>query len=399
MKAIALAATSKKFRVYVCGGDYTEALVLTPEHGGVSIFGGFDCAGGEAGWTYTGAATKLHPSGGDPAVLIKGPAATISIEGFALEVDAATSAGASSVAALVRANSHLVLRRVTVTAGAGRDGARGPGGGAQTMTPASGTGHDGTSNYGGSFVPGGDKIDCVCAPSNSVTTGGNGGLVLSLAVKPGGAGLPGGGAPGAPAGGGGVGLAGGAALPIAATGTLANDGWRPTPGNAGGTGFPGGGGGGGAAIYYPDSTLGAGGGGGGCGGCGGLGGGGGGGAGGSIGIVAVDSDITLEDSTLSVSIGGTGGAGGDGNPGAPGSAGGNGTYPGAYAGGTGGNGGPGGRGGGGAGGISVGVVYRGDAPTIDAATQARIKTATPGGGGDGSTRGIDGIAAPTLKIE
>lgn len=61
-------------------------------------------------------------------------------------------------------------------------------------------------------------------------------------------------------------------------------------------------------------------------------------------------------------------------------------------GGYGGNGGNGGAGGGGAGGISVGILYTGPIPVLDAATQSSFHAGQGGAGGSGGVPGLnDGV--------
>jgi hypothetical protein len=79
---------------------------------------------------------------------------------------------------------------------------------------------------------------------------------------------------------------------------------------------------------------------------------------------------------------------------------GNGSPPGC-AGGSGGTGGTGGTGAGGVGGISVGVLYKGNTPTVDSATMGAITLGTAGakgvGGKPGTNDGIAGVAMATMQ--
>lgn len=158
--------------------------------------------------------------------------------------------------------------------------------------------------------------------------------------------------------------AGGVAL-----GTFAANGtWIAGAGKTGvrGTAGTGGGGGSGGGADFPgffDFFLqgGGGGGAGGGGGCGGSGGPGGGGGGSSIGVLAIGSNLILDDVWIRTgaagdgAVGLVGAAGGLGGPGGvPGNGAGDDAREGGV-GGTGGNGGSGGHGGGGAGGNSIGV--------------------------------------------
>ena len=99
---------------------------------------------------------------------------------------------------------------------------------------------------------------------------------------------------------------------------------------------------------------------------------------------------------------GNGGAGTAGQKGQkPGGFGGNRTdATNACNGGNGGSGGDGAPGGGGAGGVSIGVLYKGSAPTLDSETTAKIVLGTKGAAGAGPGKaGVVGVSAPTLEAK
>jgi hypothetical protein len=114
--------------------------------------------------------------------------------------------------------------------------------------------------------------------------------------------------------------------------------------------------------------------------------------------VSLDSAVTLRASTLTAKAAGQGGAGGGKGIGAVGGTGANGGPSGCGAG-DGGHGGDGGSGSGGAGGHSVGVLYKGPKPTLDATP---ITTGAFGAKGPGGTPGVndglDGQKADTLEV-
>ena len=169
--------------------------------------------------------------------------------------------------------------------------------------------------------------------------------------------------------------------------------WEPEDAVGGFHGGPGGGGsgGGGGGGYEADlecaarNDIGGSGGGGGAGGCGGTAGTPGGSGGGSLGLLSYKSEVRLQHVTITVGDGGRGGRGGAGGLGGPGGTGGPGgaKHDDSGKGGRGSDGGKGGQGGaagGGAGGPSVGVLYVGDPPIVEAGTEITI--GEPGAGGD-----------------
>lgn len=176
-------------------------------------------------------------------------------------------------------------------------------------------------------------------------------------------------------------------------------------GDTGSTGVPGcggGGGGGSASVWSPSfNYAGTKGGGGGAGGYGGGAGSPGQQGGHSICIFALESHITIVNSTIHSGTAGNGGDGGDGGTGGPGGLGDNNPsviYSGGR-GGDGGTGGTGGHGGGGAGGWSVPVLHRSSVIVLTPSA-----TLTPGAAGNGGTAfsagngGASGRAEAMIEI-
>ena len=393
----ALASVGTLTRVYVCEGTYGEDVSMAPPVDGVSLYGGFKCAD----WTYSG--TKPTVGKGNVALMITGTTKPLAIEDIAFKASDGNAGNPSSIAALVaNAGGAVTFTRVSLTAGAGAKGTDGAGGsnynGALAQSDPSIQGHDASGNGGGALQTcGGLCTDTIAS------TGGQGGA---------GGGAPSGGSGGAPALGGGAGgiagqacagtgtggdgttqpTAGTDATSPAALGTLASTGWTPGAASKGTNGGPGQGGGGGAGASS------GGGGGGGCGGCGGGGGNGGAGGGASIALAAFTSTVVVNASDLHAGNGGDGGKGGAGQGGQLGGFAGNKVGNGCV-GGNGGNGSAGGSGAGGVGGLSVGVLYKGSAPTVDSATTTALGTAGAKGigGTAGVNDGIDGAAMQSMQ--
>lgn len=358
------------------------------------------------------------------------------IEDFAFEAADATTAGGSSLGAFVTSSKSVRLRRVSITAGKGKDGENGVGTSTAAATGATGNaGHDACAATE-QPNPGGVAVTSMCdgVPSASIGgKGGDGGNDNSNA-GPGDNGEPdlGGGNAGlGEANSGwscsvGAGLGGATAgangtskspMPGASTlGTLTSTGFAGTPGSDGENGTPGQGGGGGGGAKAPAITVdnptpcgltnprtGASGGSGGGGGCGGKGGTGGKAGASSIALAVLDSKVTLSDVELIAKDGGKGGNGGvgqpGGNPGAPGDGGTAIDSSNRCPGGQGGKGGKGGSGGGAAGGISAGIVWHGgSAPTQTGLTFTEGAFGTKGiGGSVGVNDGIDGTTVDVME--
>ena len=389
-------------RIYVCGlGPYPESVNLPPN---VSVFGGFECKT----WKYTGTKAQVTAPSGVHALRVIDSVKGVAISDVELSSTNASEPGGSSVAMLA-IGSSITLRRVTITAGEGRDAPPPP-------PPASNRPAPTPNGLGTATGAGGGANECACAAFGK-SRGGKGGdasqageagssepsaVVTALRDASGGAGGSScengkDGSDGAPGSGG-----GGATI----LGTLTRDGWTPARGTDGTPGSPGAGGGGGGG----NGTTGGG--GGGCGGCGGAGGIGGGGGGASIALAALSSDLKLVECSLTTNVAGSGGLGGEGEGGAEGGRFGDGACVGGY----GGNGGGGGGGGGGAGGVSapvlrVGGTFEKDDATVLVPGKAGFRGLFGLGGSGGSnpigvappgangTEGVDGSAEPIVVLQ
>ncbi len=432
LRAIEIATGSDGTRrVYACGGIYEEHV----EGAGVSVFGGFDCEGGE--WEYRGkdrlAEIQAPP---EPAALVLLEHETVSILSD-VRVTAGDGAwpGGSSIGVLALDGAKAVFRRAEIVAGNGADGAHGEDGSHNNQPAMAGlSGQDGADACTADVAPGGLSVTAACLAGTSSSTGGQGGNANDVIANDGldgfstpelnaaGFGVGGkgenaargtlctGGEHGAhgepgPDGDGGVG-----------TGRLTKDGYVGAAGEDGKDGLPGQGGGGGgaslggavcAAAGLP--TGGAAGGSGGSGGCGGKGGKGGQAGGSSIGLALLSHEIRLEDVTIVAGSGGKGGNGGGrqqgGQSGLPGKGGygygGAGGPNAACNGGSGGKGGDGGTGGGGRGGHAAPVgITPGNEPIVIAIKRS---FGEPGKGGTGPkplwNSGEKGLAADQVTLD
>jgi hypothetical protein len=390
----ALGKLGNKPRLYVCAGTYDEHVKLSSA---VSIYGGFACGA----WSYSGAKAKVAPSTPGYALHVDKVSGAIAIADVAFAAVAGTEASPSSIAAFVNASPSVTLSRVELEAKAGakgKDQPKGANGVLMTSTPTAGT----LNGNNGGATNGGLAQLCTCVGGGTSKGGGGGSLngdgnngeTAQATPDPPtatGAGQtssdcnmgtnsarPGSNAPNAAA-----------AEGAKRLGELTENGWQPEPGKNGAFGPAGQGGGGGGGS-------GGGGGGGACGGCGGEGGKGGGGGGASIALLTLGSAVTLKSCSLVAADAGPGGAGGDGGDGIGGGT--RGTGGGAACnGGNGGKGGNGGAGGGGAGGVSVGVLYKGPKPTVDATISTGAKGAA--GAGPAGNDGVPGQSAETLEVQ
>lgn len=435
-KTLAKALQSAKnglMRVYACddGTGYGDALTLDATLDGMSLYGGFECAG----WTYaTTRRARVHPASGT-ALRVTALTAGLTIEDF--EFDSADAAmGESSIGAIVEEAVKVVLRGVKIVAGKGGGGEDGVDGAKAPDTPAVGPAQVGypvicptqlVQQNGGAW--GGPSV-CGSGGGSGGSRGGNGGIASRntdgtngypgdprTEVDP--ANVDNGGSKG-PAGAdgaaGSVGKAGEIGIAESTAGTFSASGYAPPPraGN-GKAGYPGQGGGGGGASNARAATncIGASGGAGGMGGCGGSAGTGGGSGGASVALLSWQSAITLDRCELIALVGGAGGKGGNGGMGgvggmgAPGGAGYEsdaGSAPDAGSSpdaghtelGPGGNGGPGGKGGnggsgaGGNGAPSHAIVFKGTTPA-----KLNGTLLTHGLGGAGGIGGsVDTLKAP-----
>lgn len=385
--AIRAAEEQQKWLVIACIGTFRKPLEVTrPSGPTLRIFGGFECSSGKA--SYVGTPTTIETTRG-PGLHLS-DAHDLELSELEFRARDAKEASESSIAGIVENSTNVTLRRVTLFAGKGMDGAHG--GAVLATAAAAPAGIPGTPLGGGSAQPA-----CSCAG----TVGGRGGDLNNTATRDGVAGEP---ALGAGLGGvggsvcdvGGIGATppkGESGKGAALLGTLDGTSWVPADGTSGKDGSlaQGGGGGGGGPS--------GGGGSGGCGGCGGKAGAAGKGGGASIGLLSIDSSLTLVGCAIETSQGGAGGNGQPGQRGQPGGGGGTGAATGCN-GGLGGAGSDGGPGGGGAGGISVGVAYWGQAPVIDGeVSDWTIGAPGPGGMGvDETTSGRSGVSEAVLGI-
>ncbi|WP_394827594.1 DUF1565 domain-containing protein [Pendulispora albinea] len=386
-KAIQLA--NDKPRIYICEGEYNEAVTLDKA---VSIFGGFTCGT----WSFGKGATKLRAA--PPAIPLKidgirtipggTTIADLDIEA-ASAAHATTVASGSSIAVFVTASGQVLFRRVRMTAGTGRRGVTLPTGknyGDNAMDHPAGDAPSGVSGGRGGRVECTDKRSSEGGRGGSAaggdTSGTRGSSAPNPITEPGRTGEGGTGGAACTAGlPGANGERGSIAWGAKTLGKLEPSGWTPASGEKGSNGLPGQGGGGGGATA--GSTLGGS--GGGAGGCGGAGGPGGDGGGSSFALLVYQSPVTLESCSLLAADGGDGARGADGEAAQPGATRGPvslGTT--GCQGGDGGNGASGGGGGGGAGGLSVGIAYVGPKPSRDPATGVVVgKAGAAGDQGNG----------------
>jgi hypothetical protein len=380
--------------VLVCSATYDEHVSIAA---GVRIYGGFKCTD----WSSDAEKPLFKPTTNGPALKVDTVADEVLIDNVAFEVGDAATAGETALTAIVNASPKVTLHAVSLKAGKGKTGANG------ALTEFAFP--DAATLNGNPEIPagsGGASKKCECQPALS-SVGGVGGTPVD-GGQSGSKGLPdhGGGQPGQPGscvpnGGGSDGNAAPDQSPASGAtllGAASATGWLAAAGTDGATGEPGQGGGGGASRNSAGH-----GGGGGCGGCGGNGGMAGKGGGGSIALLAVNSPVTVEGSTLTTADAGNGGSGAAGQPGQSdiGAGGGVVSSINSCAGGNGGMGAAGGAGGGGAGGISVGIVWKGaKEPSLSADTMiTNGKAGTKGTGGEpGTNDGIAGVAQKILAL-
>jgi hypothetical protein len=413
---ISRAVTANRPHVYVQNGTYSGGLTMV---NGVSVYGGYDFNWRRGPYSMAGHIVTI--TGGTTAVRFNGITMPTRLDNVIVRSANAATTGGASIAVLITSSQLVELRNVLVQPGNGGPGVDGTPGMAGVAGAAGIDGNPGCENSGvgcgGCSRPaGGASGASACAGSSRAGgAGGQPGLgsqngfggAPGVGSTPGGAGAtcygsracdgqPGGnGAPGASgtngAGGGGIGTFNGT-LYVTADGAAGTNG---AFGNGGG-----GGGGGGGGTTNCDS-YGSSGGGGGAGGCGGTRGLGGSGGGGSFGVIALDSQVMINSSTVTAGNGGPGGGGGGGGAGGAGGVGGaGGPYGGSSEqddggdgapGGNGGNGGDGGNGGGGGGGPSVAVVCLGTSSSGVTALASTLSGGTAGAGGAGN--GMTGMSA------
>jgi hypothetical protein len=399
-KAISLTMTLK--RIYICEGTYAEDVSIAPPADGISLYGGFKCAD----WTYSGNKPQVGMT--KVSLSITGTTKAITIEDLFFQ---AAAGAPNSIAALVSgATGPVTFTRVKLQAGLGAAGTDGTVGSNWTQANQADPSIAGKNASG---ATGGALQTCTALCTDTMaSTGGQGGAG-GAAPSSGSGGAPttnvtsGGGTAGSGSvcsgtgtgGDGGNSTSTGAdAVSPAVLGALGASGWTAATAATGKNGGPAQGGGGGAGEV--DTTSSGGGGGGGCGGCGGGGGNGGGGGGSSIALAVYSSTVTVNSCELHATDAGNGGKGGAGQTGQLGGYKGNGVGNGC-SGGKGGTGGIGGTGAGGVGGISVGVLYKGNMPTLDSATMGATTVGNKGtkgvGGKAGTNDGIDGTAMAVMS--
>lgn len=386
----ALSGLGGKARIFLCGAaSFSETVTMTSASA-ASIYGGFACST----WAYDASKAKLAPNAAGYALHVDGTTDAIVLSDVEIEAKDADGPGASSIAVFLSRASKVTLRRVAVTAGNAQPGTD------ATSLPdfAPANAPDGNGGAAGGM----QKPNPSCPSSiggaggKDATPSGMAGEVAANPVYP--AGYTG---AGGPAGvscfalDGSYGVAGTPGAGATTLGTLDATGWKGSDGAAGGSGGNGQGGGGGG-----QKAEGGVGGGGGPGGCGGAGGGNGSAGGSSIAVLAFESTLALEQSSLTAKNAGRGGNGAMGQKAQLGNVGiATADSPAkACPGGIGGVGGSGGGGGGGAGGLSAGILYKGNAPSFDGTSTPSAETlgsVALGEKGASGNKGLGGAAAST----
>jgi len=403
--------------IYVQSGTYNASLTMT---NGISIFGGYNFNWQRAPHSDPGHIVTIV--GGIPAVRFNAITAQTILDNVIVQ-SANAGAGGSAIGVLVTGSQQVELRGVLVDPGAGGIGSDGVAG----STGVAGLG-------GGVGTPGCEDSSGLCSGCSEPLRGAGGTSSCGRSGGPGGR-------PGHGGGGGFAGTAGNVGTPGGAgascggdrvcdgvagqNGALGGNGANGSPGSSIGSfsgstylvasglnGFPGapgnggGGGGGGGGGDTDCDSYGSSGGGGGGGGCGGGSGTRGTGGGGSFGVIALDSQLAIDASSVMARAGGAGGRGGSGGVfGAGGAGGAGGLYGGGgeqddggdgARGGNGGRGGFGGDGGGGGGGPSVAVVCLGTSTSTASAIASTLVGGTGGTGGASAAPGANGMSASSF---
>jgi hypothetical protein len=416
-------AVSQGKDVYVCNGEYDEALAVIEKP--VRLYGGYAC---ERSWRRVPDRALVAPANG-PALTVQDAAGPVVLERLAFRSTSASSAGQSSIAAVLLDSSAVSLSHVEIEAGDGAAGVPGDAPVDPGWQPQAGAADAPNTNGADdcfaifssmSFMSGSEGCQVVpdaavslparTCPDGTTIRGGDGGrganCVLGVAPESGRAGI------------GSLrmlaGVTGKRGAPARVGFGQVRQG-RYVASNGGGDGqwgypgLPGKGGDGGSSDLVGAGdvarayVIGGGGGQGGYPGCGGPGGKGGGGGGASIALLVEHTPVTIRWSRLVTGKGGDGGtpsAGLSGQRGGPGGKGGAGAgvAPG-HDGRRGADGGSGGEGGPGAGGPSIGIVHDesdGGAPQV---TDTTFVLGDPGRGASGTEsvteRAADGIGAET----
>jgi hypothetical protein len=423
--AVTRASAQSMHEIDVAGGDYPAFTASD----GINVFGGFGQNFQQGGGAIGSTTTTIHGTSASStiALLADGISSPTTLSGMTFEGVDATTAGATTYAAIVRnSTSALTLsgdQFIAATAGSGTTGTSGTDAASLTATASmngtngddaasfsvscdstdhgnGGAGGVGTGGAGSGGVGGaGGTMDTTCNgllsdfDATPGATGGDGGLRTAIAGM-GGSGGAGQNVCGAGSTGNTGSVSNGATGTSGSGGSFVGEAWAGADGGDGGVGSVGGGGGGGGGSGGCDlgvDAYGAGGGGGGAGGAAAVSGGGGGTSGGaSIALLLDTASPTVTNVTITL---GDGGAGGNGGAGGQGQSGGTGGAGGAQAGGGqpggegghGGHGGDGGGGGGGAGGPAIGIAAHSSTSSL---AGVAFFGGTAGLGGNG------GVSAP-----
>ena len=311
----ALDCPDKPCVVLVSEGEFPGQVVLPA---GVDLRGGYKEGFLERN---VGEFVSTIVSDAPKTVVADGVIGPLIVDGFTVQGATLTDPGATSYAVWIKNSRALTIKSSKLVGGVGGNGETGANGELLTCNARGGQGGVATDCNASRGASGDSEGDPVVAGG-----GGDGGSSNCPSACPlvGSDGVTSG-RTGAQGGDGGDGAAG---IPVANiygefnagewVGAVGGDGERGKHGTGGG-----GGGSGGSkkfrACFGCGTLLGGRGGDGGAGGCAGDGGKAGGSGGGAFGLVVVDSDLTLEDVSISGGTGGVGGLGGDGTIGSDGS--------------------------------------------------------------------------------
>jgi hypothetical protein len=415
--AISRAQATGRPHVFVQSGTYNGSLTM---QNGISVYGGYDFNWQRASHSVPGHIVTIV--GGVTAVTFNNITQPTRLDNVIINSANASGVGASSIGVLITNSQAVELHGVLVDPGAGTAGSDGTTGGVGAVGGNGGVGTPGCEDSGfgcsscsrpAGGTPGSSICGRVGGTGGQPGNGGGGGSPGSSGQigTPGGAGAACGGSTACDGATGGTGSVGGNGANGAgggAFGTFGGSVYSPalgTNGSTGGDGNGGGGGGGGGGGDDNCDSYGSSGGGGGGGGCGGGPGTRGTGGGGSFGVIALNSQLVIDSSTVMGRQGGAGGRGGSGGLFGSGGAGGaGGLYGGGSEqddggdgarGGNGGRGGFGGDGGGGGGGPSIAVVCLGTSTTLASSIASVLVGGTAGAGGTSNAPGATGTSAGT----
>ena len=176
MAALRRAKVDSK-RVYVCddGTGYSEKLTVDATLDGLQVFGGFECST----WTYSTSHRTKVTTQASPVLTITKLTAGITIAD--LEIDAPDGAipGGSSIGVLVDESSGVVLRRVRVASGKGRDGSAGENENSSSSTTGA-NGNNGAAACSASSTFGGRTAITLCGGLEASS----GGVVVTVRRDP-----------------------------------------------------------------------------------------------------------------------------------------------------------------------------------------------------------------------